>query len=37
VREATGWNLRVRAPLETTDPPTDEELDTLRTLRAREG
>jgi glutaconate CoA-transferase, subunit B len=36
VREATGWDLRVRDPLETTDPPTDEELDALRRLRARE-
>jgi glutaconate CoA-transferase subunit B len=36
VREATGWDLRVRDPLETTDPPTDEEIDALRKLRARE-
>jgi glutaconate CoA-transferase subunit B len=37
VREATGWALRTRDPLETTDPPTDEEIDALRTLRARES
>jgi glutaconate CoA-transferase subunit B len=37
VREATGWELRARDPLETTDPPTGEELDALRTLRARES
>jgi glutaconate CoA-transferase, subunit B len=37
VREATGWDLRVRDPLETTDPPTDEEIDALRKLRARES
>jgi glutaconate CoA-transferase subunit B len=37
VREATGWKLRVRDSLETTDPPTDEEIDALRKLRAREG
>ena len=35
-REATGWDLRVRDPLETTEPVTDEELDALRKLRARE-
>jgi glutaconate CoA-transferase subunit B len=37
VREATGWELRARDPLATTDPPTDEELDALRGLRARES
>jgi len=37
VREATGWDLRVRDPLKTTDPPTDEEIDALRRLRARES
>jgi glutaconate CoA-transferase subunit B len=37
VREATGWDLRVRNPLETTEPPTDEEIDALRKLRARES
>jgi glutaconate CoA-transferase subunit B len=37
VLEATGWELRVRDPLETTDPPTDEELEALRKLRARES
>ena len=36
VREATGWDLRVRDPLETTEPPTDEEIEALRRLRARE-
>jgi glutaconate CoA-transferase, subunit B len=34
VREATGWPLRVREPLQTTDPPSDEELATLREMRA---
>ena len=34
VREATGWNLRVREPLETTEPPTGLELETLRALRS---
>src|ERR687887_971459 len=34
VREATGWDLRVRDPLEATDPPTSEEIDALRKLRA---
>jgi glutaconate CoA-transferase subunit B len=34
VREATGWPLRVREPVETTPPPTGEELSTLRTMRA---
>ncbi len=29
----TGWDLRVRDPLETTAPPTEEELQTLRALR----
>jgi glutaconate CoA-transferase subunit B len=33
-REATGWELRVHDPLETTEPPTDLELETLRSLRA---
>ena len=37
VQEATGWELRVRDPLETTDPPTGEEIDALRKLRARES
>jgi glutaconate CoA-transferase subunit B len=37
VRDATGWDLRVREPLATTDPPTGEELDALRKLRARES
>jgi len=34
VREATGWPLRVRAPLETTAPPSERELTTLREMRA---
>jgi glutaconate CoA-transferase, subunit B len=34
VREATGWELRVREPLETTEPPTEHELQELRALRA---
>ncbi len=33
IRAATGWDLRTREPLETTEPPTEEELETLRTLR----
>jgi glutaconate CoA-transferase subunit B len=35
VTEETGWDLRVRAPLDTTDPPTELELKTLRELRER--
>ena len=34
-RDATGWNLRVADDLEKTDPPTDEELQTLRSLREK--
>ena len=34
VLEATGWRLRVREPLETTKPPTERELEELRSLRA---
>jgi glutaconate CoA-transferase, subunit B len=34
VRAATGWDLRVREPLETTDPPSERELATLREMRA---
>jgi glutaconate CoA-transferase subunit B len=34
VRAATGWDLRVREPLETTDPPSERELETLREMRA---
>jgi glutaconate CoA-transferase, subunit B len=34
VREATGWPLRVREPVETTDPPSARELETLREMRA---
>ena len=33
-REATGWDLKVAGDLETTDPPTREELDLLRELNA---
>jgi glutaconate CoA-transferase subunit B len=33
VREATGWPLRVREPLETTAPVTERELAELRALR----
>ena len=33
VREETGWELRVRTPVSTTDPPTELELETLRGLR----
>jgi glutaconate CoA-transferase subunit B len=34
VREATGWPLRVREPVPTTDPPSERELATLREMRA---
>jgi glutaconate CoA-transferase subunit B len=34
VLAATGWPLRVREPLETTEPPTETELATLRDLRS---
>ena len=34
VREATGWPLRVREPLGTTEPPSARELETLREMRA---
>lgn len=39
VREATGWPLRIREPVETTEPVTDRELSALRALRnsARES
>jgi glutaconate CoA-transferase subunit B len=33
VREATGWPLRVREPLRTTEPVTERELSELRALR----
>jgi glutaconate CoA-transferase subunit B len=33
-REATGWELQVADDLETTDPPTSEELELLRELNA---
>src|SRR5919199_3168822 len=32
VREATGWPLRVRDDLQTTDPPSERELETLREM-----
>jgi len=32
-REATGWDLRVREPLEVTEPVTERELSELRALR----
>jgi glutaconate CoA-transferase, subunit B len=35
VREETGWDLRVADDLETTDPPTTEELAKLRELLER--
>jgi glutaconate CoA-transferase subunit B len=35
VLDATGWPLRVREPLEVTEPPTARELEELRSLRAR--
>jgi glutaconate CoA-transferase subunit B len=35
VRAATGWKLGIREPLETTEPPSGLELETLRELRAR--
>jgi glutaconate CoA-transferase, subunit B len=35
VVEATGWPLRVRDPLEVTEPPTERELEELRLLRSR--
>lgn len=34
-RETTGWELRVAECVETTGPPTREELEVLRDLRAR--
>jgi glutaconate CoA-transferase subunit B len=34
-KEATGWKLMVAEELETTDPPTEEELGILRELKAR--
>jgi glutaconate CoA-transferase, subunit B len=34
VREQTGWDLRVAADLEETEPPSDEELRVLRELRS---
>jgi glutaconate CoA-transferase, subunit B len=34
-KEATGWELKVAEELETTDPPTERELEILRDLKAR--
>jgi glutaconate CoA-transferase subunit B len=34
-REATGWELRVAEDLDTTEPPTEDQLRILRDLRAR--
>jgi glutaconate CoA-transferase subunit B len=34
-KEATGWDLEVAHELDTTGPPTEEELEILRDLRAR--
>jgi glutaconate CoA-transferase subunit B len=35
VKKATGWPLKISAPLKTTDPPTDRELGVLRELQER--
>jgi glutaconate CoA-transferase, subunit B len=35
VREATGWELRVAEELGETEPPTEEELTTLRSLKTK--
>jgi glutaconate CoA-transferase, subunit B len=35
VKEATGWELRVAEDLQTTEPPTDDELSGLRELLSR--
>lgn len=37
VREATGWELRVAADVETTEPPTAAELEALRALETKGG
>ena len=34
-REATGWDLRLASDVRETDPPSDEELCTLRSLRTK--
>jgi glutaconate CoA-transferase subunit B len=36
-REATGWELRVAAEVETTEPPTAAELEALRALETKGG
>ena len=33
-QEATGWELKIADDLQTTEPPTDEELKALRELVA---
>jgi glutaconate CoA-transferase, subunit B len=35
VREATGWELRVADSVESTEPPTDDELEALRALKTK--
>jgi glutaconate CoA-transferase subunit B len=35
VLQATGWPLRVREPLAVTEPPTERELEELRSLKRR--
>ena len=35
VRAATGWQLRIAPGLQTTDPPSDDELHALRSLRTK--
>jgi glutaconate CoA-transferase subunit B len=37
VQEATGWELRIAAELERTDPVSEHELEALRELRASAG
>ncbi len=37
VKAATSWPLRVRDPLETTEPPSETELGMLREMRAARG
>ncbi|MEW6638034.1 MAG: CoA-transferase subunit beta [Actinomycetota bacterium] len=34
-KEATGWELKVAGDLDTTEPPTERELEVLRDLKAR--
>jgi glutaconate CoA-transferase subunit B len=35
VQGATGWELQIASDLTVSDPPTDEELQILRDLKAR--